>query len=181
MRQHQPVETLAETVRALVAAEDEPRAFEVALDAAMAAAGADMGAVFRPAGLSLRMAVSRNLPHELRRRPPLLDARAWSARTFVQAHGQEPVGAPLHEAAPLQAIPTWATAPAAPRGRVHGLLLIASRDLVGFPPQALAHLEITATVLGLALAAPAPPAPGGGPPPAPTQVSGRPTPSRGPT
>jgi hypothetical protein len=92
------------------------------------------------------------------------------------------VGAPLHEAAPLQAIPTWATAPAAPRGRVYGLLLIASRDLVGFPAQALAHLELTATVLGLALAAPAPapPAPGGGPPPTPTQISGPPTPSRGP-
>lgn len=175
MSQSSPVESLAQTVAALVSAGNDTVAFQIALDATLEAAGADMGAVFRPAGRSLRMALSRNLPHELRRRPPLLDTEQWSARIFVKTHGREPPGAPLQEARALQGIPTWATAPARAGGQVHGLLLIASRDLVGFTAQALAHLEIISTVLGLTLAVPAPT--GEGPPPAPTQVGPAPGPA----
>lgn len=138
------------------------------LDLLMAEAGADMGAVFRPVGASLRIVSSRGLPIRHRGRPPLLTTAAWAETIHIRTSGEPAPSVPLNEMEALGGIPTWATAPVAPRGRLHGLLLIASRDLVGFAPEVAVLLEITTRIAGLALESP--PGPPSGPPPVPTQV-----------
>ena len=160
---------LADTVTALLDAETDAAAFELALDATLRASTADMGAIFRPSGQSLRLTLHRNLPQAFRKRPPLLDTQRWGAETFVRTPQGGPTGAPLQEMAALTGIQTWATAPVRPRQTVHGLILLGSRDLVGFSDDAIAYLKIVAHVLGLALES-ASSAIRSGPPPVPTTV-----------
>lgn len=145
------IASLERTVVRLVQAPDAETAMHLALAYLLDAAGADMGAVFAPAGSSLRFVTGHGLPPKFLRKPPLLERSAWEGGMLVKHPGGEPVDEALEEAGRLAGVQTWATLPIAYRDGFFGLLLVASRDLVGFSHKAVELFSILSRVLGLAL------------------------------
>lgn len=145
------IASLERTVVRLVQAPDADTATSTALAYLLDAVGADMGAAFEPAGSSLRFVTGRGLPPKFLRKPPLLERAAWEGAVVVKQPGAEPVDGTLEEAARLAGVQTWATLPIAYRDGFFGLLLVASRDLVGFSDRAVELFSIVSRVLGLAL------------------------------
>jgi GAF domain-containing protein len=148
--------SLERTVVCLVQASDPKAAMTTALSYLMEAAGADMGAVFDPAGTSLRLSFGHGLPSSFLRKPPLLARADWEGAMIVK-HPTGPVTtepvteSSLEHHARLSGMITWASLPIAYRDDFFGLLLVASRDLVGFSDQAVEIFSIVSRVLGLVL------------------------------
>ncbi|MFH2008803.1 MAG: hypothetical protein ABI333_19605 [bacterium] len=142
---------LERAVGRIARAEDQDAAFGRALDFLMEAAGADMGAVFTPAGKSLRLTLGRNLNQTLSKKPPLLERGAWSQATFVRTPGSTGVVVELGRLARLEGNDSWASIPIGHRDAFFGIVLVVVRDLVGFSAQALELFSIIGRVLGLTL------------------------------
>ena len=130
---------------------DKEAALTAALAYLMEAAGADMGAVFEPAGSSLRLSFGHALPPKFLRKPPLLERAAWDGAMIVRHPNNAAAESPHEQHARLEGVPTWATLPIAYRDSFFGLVLVASRDLVGFTDQSVELFSIMSRVLGLAL------------------------------
>jgi len=154
--------SLEHAVVCLVQASDPKAALTTALSFLMEAAGADMGAVFEPAGTSLRLSFGHGLPPGFLQKPPLLARADWEGAMIVH-HPSGPVTeSSLEQHARLSGFVHWASLPIAYRDGFFGLVLVASRDLVGFSNQAVEIFSIVSRVLGLVLHGlqSAPPAPG---------------------
>jgi GAF domain-containing protein len=143
--------SLARAIAEIAEARDPRAALEVGLDFALEAAAADLGAVFLPAGTSLRLAFGRHLPPALVEQPPLLEAAAWYHGPVVRRPGPDSGSQALEQAARLAGIESWASIPMRLGDEAFGLILIASRDLIGLPQEVLEVLEITSRVLAMAL------------------------------
>lgn len=135
----------------LVQAPDPTTAMSVALTFLIESTGADMGAVFEPAGASLRLSFGHGLPKSFLSKPPLLERSAWEGAMIVGHPAGAPSGSELARHARLAGAHTWASLPIAYRDGFFGLLLVASRDLVGFSARAVELFSIMSRVLGLAL------------------------------
>ncbi len=135
----------------LVSAPDAQEALNQALAYLIDATGADMGAVFEPAGTSLRFTAGQSLPKKFLQKPPLLERSAWEGAMIVSDTDATPVDADLARHAHLAGVQTWASLPIAYRDGFFGVLLVASRDLVGFSEQAVEVFSIISRVLGVAL------------------------------
>jgi GAF domain-containing protein len=142
---------LERTVECLVQAPDPATALRVALTFLIESTGADMGAVFEPAGASLRLSFGHGLPKKFLSKPPLLERSAWEGAMIVQHPAGAPSDSELARHARLAGAHTWASLPIAYRDGFFGLLLVASRDLVGFSARAVELFSIVSRVLGLAL------------------------------
>lgn len=145
------IASLERVVVRLVQAPDPSAAMTTALTFLIEATGADMGAVFEPAGTSLRLSFGHGLPPKFLRKPPLLETSAWDGAMIVKHSAGPAVDSTLGHHARLAGMPTWASLPIAYRDSFFGLLLVASRDLVGFSDQAVEIFSIISRVLGLAL------------------------------
>jgi len=145
------IASLERVVARLVQAPDRTAAMTAALAFLIDASGGDMGAVFEPAGTSLRLSFGHGLPPKFLRKPPLLETSAWEGAMIVNHPAGPAVDSDLGNHARLAGVATWASLPIAYRDRFFGLVLVASRDLVGFSDQAVEVFSIISRVLGLAL------------------------------
>jgi len=143
--------SLERAVVSVAGALDPKTALTTALTFLIEASGADMGAVFEPAGTSLRLSFGHGLPPKFLRKPPLLETAAWSGALIVRHPAGAAEPSPLEQHARLVGMPTWASLPIGHRDHFYGLVLVASRDLVGFSDQAVELFSILSRVLGLAL------------------------------
>ena len=145
------IASLERVVVRLVQAPDRDTAISAALTFLIEATGADMGAVFAPAGTSLRFSFGQGLPKKFLRKPPLLERSAWDGAMIVQHSTGPAVDPALEQHARLAGVPTWASMPITYRDGFFGLVVVASRDLVGFSEQAVELFSIVSRVLGMAL------------------------------